>query len=111
MHLFAFVVVVVALLDHPLQMPAKRKAATKTEAVDSNAAPSADKKSKNTKGAAEATATAAAPAASASASASASGSAGDWKNGSGKRKVALITGITGQDGSYLAEFLLAKVMR
>jgi len=25
-----------------------------------------------------------------------------------KRKVALITGITGQDGSYLAEFLLAK---
>ena len=24
------------------------------------------------------------------------------------RKVALITGITGQDGSYLAEFLLAK---
>ncbi len=26
----------------------------------------------------------------------------------GKQKVALITGITGQDGSYLAEFLLAK---
>ena len=26
----------------------------------------------------------------------------------GKRKVALITGITGQDGSYLAEFLLEK---
>ncbi|HEY4297586.1 MAG TPA: GDP-mannose 4,6-dehydratase, partial [Paraburkholderia sp.] len=25
-----------------------------------------------------------------------------------KRKVALITGITGQDGSYLAELLLAK---
>ena len=25
-----------------------------------------------------------------------------------ERKVALITGITGQDGSYLAEFLLAK---
>ena len=24
------------------------------------------------------------------------------------RKVALITGITGQDGAYLAEFLLAK---
>jgi GDPmannose 4,6-dehydratase len=24
------------------------------------------------------------------------------------RKVALITGITGQDGSYLAEFLLGK---
>ena len=24
------------------------------------------------------------------------------------RKVALITGVTGQDGSYLAEFLLAK---
>ncbi|XP_042602806.1 GDP-mannose 4,6 dehydratase-like isoform X2 [Cyprinus carpio] len=31
-------------------------------------------------------------------------------NGDGKtkRKVAIITGITGQDGSYLAEFLLAK---
>lgn len=28
--------------------------------------------------------------------------------GSGTRKVALITGITGQDGSYLAEFLLEK---
>ena len=26
-----------------------------------------------------------------------------------KRKVALITGITGQDGSYLAELLLSKV--
>jgi GDPmannose 4,6-dehydratase len=26
-----------------------------------------------------------------------------------KKKVALITGITGQDGSYLAEFLIAKV--
>ena len=26
----------------------------------------------------------------------------------GQRKVALVTGITGQDGSYLAEFLLAK---
>ena len=25
-----------------------------------------------------------------------------------KRKIALITGITGQDGSYLAEFLLEK---
>lgn len=25
-----------------------------------------------------------------------------------ERKVALITGITGQDGSYLAEFLIAK---
>jgi len=25
-----------------------------------------------------------------------------------KQKVALITGITGQDGAYLAEFLLAK---
>ena len=25
-----------------------------------------------------------------------------------ERKVALITGITGQDGSYLSEFLLAK---
>jgi len=29
-------------------------------------------------------------------------------NCSGKRKVALITGITGQDGSYLTEFLLEK---
>lgn len=27
----------------------------------------------------------------------------------GKKKVALITGITGQDGSYLAELLLSKV--
>ena len=27
------------------------------------------------------------------------------------KKVALITGITGQDGSYLAEFLLKKVMK
>ena len=26
-------------------------------------------------------------------------------------KTALITGITGQDGSYLAEFLLEKVMK
>jgi GDPmannose 4,6-dehydratase len=26
----------------------------------------------------------------------------------GRKKVALITGITGQDGSYLAEFLLKK---
>ena len=26
----------------------------------------------------------------------------------GSKKVALITGITGQDGAYLAEFLLAK---
>ena len=26
-----------------------------------------------------------------------------------KKKVALITGITGQDGSYLAEFLLKKL--
>ena len=25
-----------------------------------------------------------------------------------EKKVALITGVTGQDGSYLAEFLLAK---
>ena len=25
-----------------------------------------------------------------------------------KKKIALITGITGQDGSYLAEFLLSK---
>lgn len=30
------------------------------------------------------------------------------KDGQTKRKVAIITGITGQDGSYLAEFLLAK---
>jgi GDPmannose 4,6-dehydratase len=28
--------------------------------------------------------------------------------GAGGQKVALITGITGQDGSYLAELLLAK---
>ena len=27
------------------------------------------------------------------------------------RKVALITGITGQDGSYLAEFLLKKCIK
>jgi len=27
---------------------------------------------------------------------------------SDERKVALVTGITGQDGSYLAEFLLQK---
>ena len=27
-----------------------------------------------------------------------------------KKKVALITGITGQDGSYLTELLLSKVM-
>jgi len=32
----------------------------------------------------------------------------DRKNGQANRKVALITGITGQDGSYLAEFLLDK---
>ena len=25
-----------------------------------------------------------------------------------KKKIALITGVTGQDGSYLAEFLLKK---
>ncbi|XP_005101948.2 GDP-mannose 4,6 dehydratase [Aplysia californica] len=30
------------------------------------------------------------------------------ENGASGRKVALITGITGQDGSYLAEFLLGK---
>lgn len=29
-------------------------------------------------------------------------------NNSSKRKIALITGITGQDGSYLTEFLLEK---
>jgi GDPmannose 4,6-dehydratase len=29
-------------------------------------------------------------------------------SGSAEKKVALITGVTGQDGSYLAEFLLAK---
>jgi GDPmannose 4,6-dehydratase len=28
--------------------------------------------------------------------------------GNSKKKVALITGITGQDGSYLAEFLLKR---
>ena len=27
----------------------------------------------------------------------------------GNSKIALITGITGQDGSYLAEFLLKKI--
>ena len=27
-----------------------------------------------------------------------------------KYKIALITGITGQDGSYLAEFLLGKII-
>ena len=27
------------------------------------------------------------------------------------KKIALITGITGQDGSYLAEFLLEKIMK
>jgi GDPmannose 4,6-dehydratase len=27
-----------------------------------------------------------------------------------KQKIALITGITGQDGSYLAEFLLEKAI-
>ena len=27
-----------------------------------------------------------------------------------KKKVAFITGITGQDGSYLAEFLLKKII-
>mgnify|MGYP000252513504 CR=1 FL=1 len=27
------------------------------------------------------------------------------------KKIALITGITGQDGSYLAEFLLEKDMK
>lgn len=27
------------------------------------------------------------------------------------KKVALITGITGQDGSYLAELLLEKIMK
>jgi GDPmannose 4,6-dehydratase len=30
-------------------------------------------------------------------------------SGSARNKIALITGITGQDGSYLAEFLLQKV--
>ena len=28
-----------------------------------------------------------------------------------KKKVALITGITGQDGSYLAELLLKKITK
>ena len=28
-----------------------------------------------------------------------------------KKKVALITGITGQDGSYLAELLLKKIIK
>ena len=27
------------------------------------------------------------------------------------KKIALITGVTGQDGSYLAELLLSKIMR
>ena len=27
------------------------------------------------------------------------------------KKVALLTGITGQDGSFLAEFLIEKVMK
>lgn len=35
-------------------------------------------------------------------------SPGATSNGCGDRKVALITGITGQDGSYLAELLLSK---
>jgi len=33
---------------------------------------------------------------------------GNWKHRQGRRKVALITGVTGQDGAYLAEFLLNK---
>ncbi|XP_013136365.1 PREDICTED: GDP-mannose 4,6 dehydratase [Papilio polytes] len=33
---------------------------------------------------------------------------GESSNSNGDRKVALITGITGQDGSYLAEFLIEK---
>ncbi|KAJ4439071.1 hypothetical protein ANN_15027 [Periplaneta americana] len=33
---------------------------------------------------------------------------GDYSSSNHPRKVALITGITGQDGSYLAEFLLSK---
>ncbi|KAJ6220261.1 hypothetical protein RDWZM_006073 [Blomia tropicalis] len=33
---------------------------------------------------------------------------GSIVNGETKRKVALVTGITGQDGSYLAEFLIEK---
>ena len=27
-----------------------------------------------------------------------------------KKKIALITGVTGQDGSYLTEFLLKKII-
>ena len=27
------------------------------------------------------------------------------------KKIALITGVTGQDGAYLAELLLSKIMR
>ena len=27
------------------------------------------------------------------------------------KKIALITGVTGQDGAYLAEFLLKKIIR
>ncbi|XDV42162.1 hypothetical protein PO909_010882 [Leuciscus waleckii] len=39
----------------------------------------------------------------------AASASGDVNGGSTtRRKVAIITGITGQDGSYLAEFLLAK---
>ena len=34
--------------------------------------------------------------------------AGSSNGGGGNKKVALITGITGQDGSYLAEFLIEK---
>ena len=30
------------------------------------------------------------------------------KKNANKKKIALITGITGQDGSYLAELLLSK---
>ncbi|KPJ14010.1 GDP-mannose 4,6 dehydratase [Papilio machaon] len=33
---------------------------------------------------------------------------GESSNSNGDRKIALITGITGQDGSYLAEFLIEK---
>jgi len=33
---------------------------------------------------------------------------GSLKNKDNKKKIALITGVTGQDGSYLAEFLLSK---
>ena len=29
----------------------------------------------------------------------------------GQRKKAIITGVTGQDGSYLSEFLLKKVIK